>query len=238
MSRVSAAWGTTAIVFGSEIGRPLERVRRPVGPAPADPGAERRDADPAGVFARWPTLVYHRQRGAGDYEPEIMTASIDGGEPRLLVENASNPVPVGDRALLFVRDNILMVQPFDGRRLAGQPTPLALMGERADPSTRARASVGGATLVHPLAESARARLAWFDRSGRRLSWLGAADDQANPELAPDSRRVVISRFSGLRDGDVWLIDGAARSAGSPATRESHSGRPTDRGLSMEKARRG
>ena len=207
MSRVSAAWGATAIVFSSEIGRPLERVA-PTG-GPCTPLIQvQNDATPTrpAFLPDGRTLVYHRQRWAGDYEPEIMTASIDGGEPRLLVENASNPVPVGDRALLFVRDNILMVQPFDGLSLGGQPTPLALMGERADPSTRARASVGGATLVHPLAESARARLAWFDRSGRRLSWLGAADDQANPELAPDGQRVVISRFSGLRDGDVWLID--------------------------------
>jgi Tol biopolymer transport system component len=54
----------------------------------------------------------------------------------------------------------------------------------------------------------RRQLSWFDRSGRLLGTVGAADDArlTQPGVSPDGRRVAVQR-SVQGNSDIWLLDG-------------------------------
>jgi eukaryotic-like serine/threonine-protein kinase len=60
------------------------------------------------------------------------------------------------------------------------------------------------TLVYSDVPSDRVQLAWWDRSGKRLSSIGEPQVQHGPTLSPDGRRMAVT----IRDGDVdiWIYD--------------------------------
>jgi Tol biopolymer transport system component len=55
------------------------------------------------------------------------------------------------------------------------------------------------------------QLTWVDRSGKELGTVGDADDTLrSPRVAPDGRRIVVSRVA-QGNRDLWLLDGARTS---------------------------
>jgi Tol biopolymer transport system component len=100
-----------------------------------------------------------------------------------------------------------MAQPFDvaAMRLTGEAfqisAPIAQSG-------RVFSVSANGVLVYRTGDVLpRKQLAWFDRTGRRLSVFGEPADYGNPTLAPDGKRIAISRRDPrTRNVDIWLFD--------------------------------
>ena len=118
----------------------------------------------------------------------------------------SHYVPSGDPVtgyLLFVRDNTLMAQPFDNRRLilTGQASPIA------EPIGDGRAfSVSdNGVLVYHRSEFTR-QLTWYDQQGKKLGTAGDSRDYRSPSLSPDASRASLIRGGLDQASSIWLID--------------------------------
>jgi DNA-binding winged helix-turn-helix (wHTH) protein/Tol biopolymer transport system component len=125
-------------------------------------------------------------------------ASLDGRPGTRVLDASSAPVtfaPPGH--LVFVRDQVLMAQPFDMSRLqvSGTPSPLG-----SDLSSQSLTLSTAAGLLAFGGDATAQHLAWFDRSGRPLGALETSTNVHNPVLSPDQRQLV-----GDNEG-VWLID--------------------------------
>jgi Tol biopolymer transport system component/predicted Ser/Thr protein kinase len=162
--------------------------------------------------------------GSGEND-SIYVGSLDGQAPKLLLRGGCNPVYAPnwppahglfsrDRGehgyLLFLREQVLMAQPFDAARLElqGNAIPVAEriafnMGNRRGAFS---ASPNGVlTYLSGRAFTAGGPLAWFDRSGKQIgSPFGANCRQ--PRLSPDQKKVAVYILDQAGNGDVWIHD--------------------------------
>jgi Tol biopolymer transport system component len=117
--------------------------------------------------------------------------------------------------ILFVRENSLMVQPFDTGKLetTGDAAPVA---EQVF-TTAGYASVAGygyfdasrnGTLAYTSGGSGSVlQITWYDRSGKAVGTIGKPVDIQTPRLSPNGKMVAADRRdtqSGNRD--IWLYD--------------------------------
>jgi dipeptidyl aminopeptidase/acylaminoacyl peptidase/predicted Ser/Thr protein kinase len=150
-------------------------------------------------------LVQHRLP-AGALRVEL--ASVDGGGPTVLVEDAATPFHAGGRVLFARRDRLFaQVLDLEGRRLVGQPT---LLAEHLDVSPNLGAAYSATDRVvvftGGLAET-RFRLAWMDREGKVLSTAAEDGNYSNVQLSRDERRLAVSLTEPERDSrDIFLVD--------------------------------
>jgi Tol biopolymer transport system component len=111
--------------------------------------------------------------------------------------------------LLLVRQGNLIALRFDPSRdtVSGDPT---LVAESVSSVMRGAFSASGQLLAYRAGLVDRRRLAWLDRTGRQIGTLGAADEThlSSPEIAPDRRRVLVTRFI-QGNVDVWSVDAAS-----------------------------
>ena len=117
--------------------------------------------------------------------------------------------------LVWVRGGTLVAQRLDLARaaLTGDPTPLAVAVAVDGPFNRSAVSVSATGLVaYRSGGASRRQLTWRDRTGRVLGTLGAPDENGlmGPSVAPDGRRVVVSRAV-QGNQDLWLLDGTRTS---------------------------
>jgi eukaryotic-like serine/threonine-protein kinase len=138
--------------------------------------------------------------------------SIDGKEKKLLFRNLSNAVYAASGYLLFVRENTLIAQAFDYKRLSlsGDAVPIAQGILVNAPYGRAILSVsdngvlayGGAT-----GAAEPSRLLWLDRTGKQISTVGDADMYRNPRLSPDGTKLAVAVADASRAAsDIWIYD--------------------------------
>jgi Tol biopolymer transport system component len=137
-------------------------------------------------------------------------ASLDGGEPKLLLPLfspilgvAANPAARNEGYLVFAREEALLAQSFDFNRkqLVGEPLPLAQHVEILQTSLSAN---GALVLVEG---NENRLLAWFDRSGKKLGTVGRAGAYSVPRLSPDDRRLAVGRGAPLsQSSDIYLLD--------------------------------
>ena len=138
----------------------------------------------------------------------IYAASIDGGEPKLVVKNDSNFAysPLG--YLLFARASTVMAQAFDAGKLglSGDPFPIAENVTFAANISYSNFSISeNGVLVYHGSSNASRRLVWFDRSGKELSAVGPPGSYNDVVLSPDNKRAALQRVEG-GNTDIWLID--------------------------------
>jgi Tol biopolymer transport system component len=135
--------------------------------------------------------------------------SVDGGpiEPLIGVDSQLRFLDSGH--LLFMRNGDLVVQRFDPdtRRVSGQPVHVP---EPVSFSTRLSRGIFSAARRDVLAyeaESTPTELVWYDRVGRRIGVLAGPGLYTNPALAPDGRRVAVTRFDpSVGSSDIWLVE--------------------------------
>jgi Tol biopolymer transport system component len=116
--------------------------------------------------------------------------------------------------LLFVRDDTLMAQPFDARKLelTGIAMPVAEQAGggaalHTGAGARFSASAAGTLVWKPGPNARMAQLTWFDRSGKLLGTLGEPGETANPVLSPDGQRVLATiRDPATVRRDIWVYD--------------------------------
>jgi eukaryotic-like serine/threonine-protein kinase len=123
-----------------------------------------------------------------------------GDRVRVLSDPGGSYAPTGH--LLYVKDRVLMAQPFDAAqaRVSGTATTLAGDVFPLSPTTGASTSAAGEILVYG-GRAPDFELAWFSRSGSRQQTIKAPPNLYNPSISQDLRYLLAG--SGT---DVWLID--------------------------------
>ncbi len=116
-----------------------------------------------------------------------------------------------DGWLLWVRGRALVARRLDVARqaLTGDEVTVADGVYFDDGSSGAAVAASANGLVaYRVGEGARRRPLWMDRTGTPQGAAGAEDDASyrTPTVAPDGRRVAISRFA-QTNSDIWLLDG-------------------------------
>ena len=171
---------------------------------------------------RWPQFLPDGQRFvfvARSGRPDQSSAYVgflDGRPPVRLMETSSQVRYSGSGHLLYVQDGTLMARVLSASSLTfgGDPKPIA-HGLRGQGGTglRARFSVSDAgVVVHQEMDEPRFQLRWYDRTGKLLGSLGAADAFSNFRIAPDGTRVAVDVDDNPRGGrSVWLVDVATGS---------------------------
>jgi Tol biopolymer transport system component len=163
----------------------------------------------------------------GDQAGVYLAALDDPAGHKVLADLSSvvytPPAASGGRAhLLFLRENVLMAQPFDdaGLQTVGDPFTVAQQASLSSsaPQVEASASADG-TLVYLAGMSRESQLTWFDRTGRELGKVGAPAVHAGVTLSPDGNSLVALRR--YQDGsELWLYDLARNSESRLIPREN------------------
>ena len=125
---------------------------------------------------------------------------------RVLPDPGGMFAPTGH--LLYVKDRVLMAQPFSmsQTKVTGVATTLAGDVFPLSPTTGASTSAAGEILTYG-GRTPDSQLVWFSRSGERQQTIKAPPNLYNPSISQDLRYLLAG--SGT---DVWLIDLARDSA--------------------------
>ena len=113
--------------------------------------------------------------------------------------------------LLFVRDEVLLAQPFSSRKMeaTGEATPLA-------EHVATNAVVGGlgifsvsdtGVLVYEQSQSTTGwPLTWYGRDGKPQGSLGGNGPYYGPVISPDGTRVAVAEGRTSTRADIWIFD--------------------------------
>jgi Tol biopolymer transport system component/tRNA A-37 threonylcarbamoyl transferase component Bud32 len=138
----------------------------------------------------------------------VFWASLDGKENKFLFVSRSNAIFVSGY-MLYVRDNTLMAQPFDGSQGEFKGDAVALNDDVQIDGTVWRgafsASENGTLIYQPGMARAGARLTWFDRSGKELGSVAGPDAYSLVELSPDDKKAAVT-LGGNPSGVIWIYD--------------------------------
>ncbi|HET6372703.1 MAG TPA: protein kinase [Candidatus Polarisedimenticolia bacterium] len=195
------AWNESGVILFSSTWGGVKRVSISGGTP-----AEITKLDPARgeLSHRWPSFLPDGRhffylasnfRGGSAEAASIYLGSLDSTETKILFNARSNAAYIPGH-LLFVRNRLLMAQPFDEQRLEirGEPIPiveqvqydeLTWRGVFSGSETGVLAYQGGNTGVN-------SRLVMFDRSGKQLRIIGTPGDLIIHRISPDGQRVAVS----------------------------------------------
>jgi DNA-binding winged helix-turn-helix (wHTH) protein/Tol biopolymer transport system component len=163
---------------------------------------------------RWPQFLpdgrhflYFVMSAAPDYGGTYV-ASIDSpGRTRLLDALSSAAIYVPPGYLLYVRDRVLLAQPFDVTRLKLTGPPVTIVGNVSAPLMTNGAVLSGAEggLLTFGGNANAETLAWFSRSGQNLGTIDTPTVLLNPTLSPDQTQLLGQSLEADRAG-LWLVD--------------------------------
>jgi eukaryotic-like serine/threonine-protein kinase len=136
----------------------------------------------------------------------IYVGSLDGSDPKLISSKIAGNVAYASGYLLYGRDYSLWAQPLDLRRLelsgtARSITSQEIEEERSFSHAEFSVSQNGMLVFQSLADS-RARLAWFDASGKELGQVSEPGYQ-DPRLSPAGRFLAVSSDD-ARNGKLFI----------------------------------
>jgi Tol biopolymer transport system component len=204
-------WSANGVIlFGTSGGGGLMRV-----PATGGTPVVATRLAPGQAGHRWPqflpdgrSFLFLMALGRSDTRG-VYIGTLEGGEPVRVLASESAAVFAPPDALLLVRQDVLVAYHFDLTRgaVSGDPMPLA-QGVGTDPGARGAFAVSATgVLAHRAGGAERRQLVWVDRAGAVRSSEGPVDEAAlaNPELAPDGRRIAVNRTV-QGNIDVWLIE--------------------------------
>ena len=208
-------WGQDGvIVFTPSATQPLFRVAAAGGtPEPAS----RFDLSRADNSHRWPWFLpdgkhflFWARSSRGSQESQLFVGELGSLQAKALAKSESTAVYASGH-LLFMRDQSLMAQPFDPRRieLSGEPVPIAehvaVNGATARPLFTASQT---GTLVYQNGETSGGwNLLWFNRDGKQTGSIAQVDRYLGATLSPDGNRLAVMIYAGAQGiGDIWIFD--------------------------------
>ena len=166
------------ILFGTNTPGPILRVNAAGGPCTPVTKAEPDTRHGGPEFLPDGKHFFYVVQAPEQAESGIYLAALDDPAGRRLLADQSSviytPPTLGSRVshLLFLRENVLMAQPFDAAllQLAGDPFPVVAQASSiGTPMLLPTASAAGnGVLVYLANQSLDRQLAWFDRSGKEL----------------------------------------------------------------------
>jgi len=137
---------------------------------------------------------------------DVYFASLDGKENRLLLQGVGRAI-YSSGYLLYVRGANLVAQPFEPGtgRLTGTAQPIAERVQQRAFLFLFDASQNGTLVYEPATQAPSVtQLAWYDRTGKRLTFIGVPGIHYDLRLSPDSRRLASS--AGDPKSEVWVDD--------------------------------
>jgi serine/threonine protein kinase len=166
---------------------------------------------------RWPRFLpdgNHFLYLSTNNRPElagIYVGSLDSPVRKRIIASDANAAYVPSGHLLYMRGNVLMVQPFDVKKLElrGEPRPLADRVALLSffPGAAFSASPNGVLAWRNGTGESNSRLEWFDRNGKKLGNVGDPADFSNPALSPDEKKLAVCiRDSATNMRDIWVVD--------------------------------
>jgi len=114
----------------------------------------------------------------------------------------------GPGRLLFLREDVLVAQPFDPARLelSGNPSPLA-RGVGSVYQTGFLSATSSVLLYRTSTSIRDYQLTWFDRQGKATGTVGEPGSILQIRISPDGTHVAYRRDSpNLLGQDIWLLD--------------------------------
>ena len=168
---------------------------------------------------RWPWFLpdgKHFLYSAVDTDGELVTSestiyvgTLDSSDRRIVAQASSNAI-YASGYLLFLRENTLMAQPFDARRLAttGEAVPVAqqVLDSPASANGLFAAADNGMLVFQPGLQPLQT-LAWLDRAGKRVAAVGDPGQLFFTFLSPDGKRATVSVYDrAAHNNDLWIYD--------------------------------
>jgi Tol biopolymer transport system component len=162
------------------------------------------------VVGRWPWFLPDGIHFLYSTTTNIRLGTLDSTRTQALVETLSD-VEYSEGHLLYLRDDTLLAQPFDLRKLAflGEAVPVAEHVMSIGAQRRGVFSVSQRSILayQSGASGGSRQLCWVDRAGKRLGTLGEPSDMNNVVLSPDGKRAMVCLFDASnRTFDLWLYD--------------------------------
>jgi serine/threonine protein kinase len=208
-----AAWSSQGTILVSPaVNSPLFRVSASGGiPQPVTKLA----ADH--IAHRWPQFfpdgrrfLYYVWSSIADRSGTYV-ASLDGGEPKLIVRGDSVALYVPPGFLLYVQNGTLMAQNFDANalRLTGDAMPVAVHVGLNGPKRRALFTVSqNGFLAYAVAsQAATNQLVWFDVSGKKVGETGKPGNYTGARISPDGRRLAVAKIAqNASNVGIWVYD--------------------------------
>jgi Tol biopolymer transport system component len=138
----------------------------------------------------------------------IYIGSLGSGVTKKLLNADSKAEYAPPGYLLFIRQGVLLAQPFDYTReeLTGEPVRIAeQVGFNTNNGAASFSVSGNDVLAYRTGDMLRRNLVWYSRDGKQLSSVGSTADYRGIDLSPDGNTVAahIHEDSGL---DLWLFD--------------------------------
>jgi Tol biopolymer transport system component len=206
-ANTQGSWGPEGIiVFPGGTNQPIFQVAAGGG----TPSPVTRLADAAETHSRPAILPDGRHftyvASVGRDRGGVWLGAIGSDESRLLLPDVTSEAVYAQGHLLFVRGDVLMVQPFnrDRREFTGEARPL---GEPARFGRNPNLSVSDTgALVYSSSLTPDRQFLWVDRDGRELSKVGEPEPWGNFDLSPDETKIVTSIGRDALSGDIWILD--------------------------------
>jgi Tol biopolymer transport system component len=211
-------WGSDqVIVFAPQSGGPLYQVAASGGqatPVTALDSTRKEEAH------RWPEFLPGGRHFLYVSLPirnglfDTYIGSLDSDERRHVVTADGAVVYAEPGYLLFSRDQTLVAQPFDTKRLelTGTPTPIGeAPGVNGGWTGAPGLSVSNnGVVVHGPSALQNSKLIWLDRDGRRQGEVPLSEGfHSNPVLSPDGQHLAVARWgagSTTRFSDIWTVE--------------------------------
>jgi serine/threonine protein kinase/Tol biopolymer transport system component len=208
-----AAWGDNdTIVFPTQYTSALYRIPAAGGTAQA---ATHLNSNRGETTQRWPqflpdskTVLFTASSNNNFYgNATVAAASLDTGEPKVLVENAYYGRYLPGGYLAYVSQGTLFVAPFDAQalKLTGTAIPV-LQGIDADLSNGgvqfAVADNGMAMYSAGGTSNQNLNLVLLDRNHNSTVLLKEAGDFSSPRFSPDGKKIAFEKGA----GGVWVYD--------------------------------
>jgi eukaryotic-like serine/threonine-protein kinase len=159
---------------------------------------------------RWPSFLpdgVHFVFSTGD---TVRVGALGSHKTTVLLESRTDAV-YAQGYLVYLRDDTLMAQPFDPKKLAfmGEAVPVGENVRSIGAQRRGVFSVSqnGLLAFQSGATIGTGALTWVDRTGKRLGIVGVPSEFYSVMLSPDGKRVVMSVLDpSTRAYDLWLFD--------------------------------
>lgn len=216
----SGSWNRDGVIlFSSEGITPISRVSEAGGPATE---ITKVDAIRGETTHRWASFLpdgehflyfagTHTLGSRSDFNGVYVSSLSKPLERKLVVKARSNASYVSGH-LLYVRDDVLVAQPFDldSMEVSGSPIALTESARYSLPYFRGLFSVSdsGVLVYQSGVTNPNSQLVWFDRKGAVLGKLGdEARFRGRPAISPNGIQAAASiedESTGMRD--IWLID--------------------------------